>query len=66
MACGVSPMMKVVCLVWWTLVLVKITGWSALGFCDITGQGRSGLSGGLTDRLWYNRFTRTASVTSHQ
>lgn len=54
MACGVSPTMKVVCLVWCTLVLVKITGWSALGFCDLTAEGQGRLAG-LADRLCYNQ-----------
>lgn len=58
MACGVSPRMKVVCLVWRTLVLVKVTGWSTLGFSRLTAEGQGWLSGELADRLWYNQELR--------
>lgn len=55
MALGVSPTMKVVYLVWCTLVLVKVTGWSILGFSHLTAEGQGCLSGELADRLWYNQ-----------
>lgn len=58
MACGVSPMMKVVCLVWRTLVLVKVTGWSLLAFSCLTAEGQGWLSGELADRLWYKQELR--------
>lgn len=55
MAWGVSPMMKVVCVVWCALLLVKVIGWSTLGFSSLTVAGRGGLSGRLDDKLWYNQ-----------
>lgn len=58
MACGVSPMMTVVCPVWRTLVLVKVTGWSILGFSRLTAEGQGWLSGEVADRLWYNQELR--------
>lgn len=56
-------MMKVVCLVWCTLLPAKVTGWSTLGFSSLTVEGQGGLSGGLADRLWYNQ-TRVKFYTS--
>lgn len=55
MAWGVSPMMMVVCLLWSTILVLKVTGWSALGFSSVTVEGKSSLSGWLCDRLWYNQ-----------
>lgn len=46
-------MMKLVCLVWCTPLLVKVTGWSALGFFSLTMVEQGWLSGRLADRLWY-------------
>ena len=63
MAWGVSPMMKVVFLVWCTLLLAKLTGWSTLGLSSLTAEGQGGLSGGLDDRLWYNQEHKTFKHT---
>lgn len=58
---GVSPMIKVVCLVWWVLLVVNVTGCSTLGLCSLVVEAVlfciGGLSGGLSDKLWKSQVS---------
>lgn len=61
---GVSPIMNVVCLVWWTLLFVKVTGWSTFGVSSLVVVlvGIGGLCGGLSDKLWKGRTSKLGRV----